>query len=94
MIRNRSARPAGIFSQNQGLKKAKQIANNLIVLRDFPRFSRGLSQKPMNSRTNGWEPYFMRRDIREGCLARPCGGRMDGRTDAAGGVGKLEKIST
>ena len=27
------------------------------VLRDFPRFSCGLSQKPVNSLTNGWEPY-------------------------------------
>ena len=27
-------------------------------LRDFPRFSRGLSEKPVNSSTNGWEPII------------------------------------
>ena len=58
MIPKGCGRPAGIFSQNLGLKNPKKIGKNPNFLRDFPRFSRGLSQKPVNSRTNGWEPHL------------------------------------
>ena len=48
---------ADIFAKSGPEQKQKKCGNNLNVLRDFPCFSRGISQKPVNSRTNGWEPY-------------------------------------
>ena len=47
---------ADIFAKSgPGKNPANRKKQN--VLRDFARFSRGFTQKPLNSRTNGWEPY-------------------------------------
>ena len=46
---------ADIFAKS-GPEKPKKSEKNQNVLRDFPRFSRGFSLKPLNSRRNGWEP--------------------------------------
>ena len=58
-------RKAGADSfAKSGPEKPKQIGNkNDFILRDFPRFSRGLSQKPVNSCTNGWEPSDQTRNF-------------------------------
>ena len=51
---------AHIFAKS-GPEKNPKKQKNLNILRDFHSFSRGLSLKPVNSRTNGWEPYFLRK---------------------------------
>ena len=63
MIPKRCGRLARIFSQGLGLKTPTKSDKNLNVLRDFLRFSGGLSQKPVNSRTNGWEAYVLSRHM-------------------------------
>ena len=47
---------ADIFAKSGLENPPKKIGKNPNFLRNFPRFSRGLSQTPVNSRTNGWEP--------------------------------------
>ena len=72
MIPKRCGRPAGIFSQNLGLKNLEKTKENQNCPRIFFHFSRGFSLKPVNSRKNGWEPsirfhrvsVFVRANIR------------------------------
>ena len=47
---------ADIFAKSEP-EKTQHKPTKKKNLRDFPRFSRGLSKKPLNSRINGWEPY-------------------------------------
>ena len=48
---------ADIFAKSGPEKPDKKTKTNPNFLRDFPHFSRGLGQKTLNSRTNGWEPF-------------------------------------
>ena len=74
MIPKRCGRPARIFSQNLGLKNLAKKQGKPKFPWMFPNFSRGVSLKPVNSRTNGWEPYKFavarpRTACRHGCRA-------------------------
>ena len=61
---------ADIFAKS-GPEKLHFFLKNQDFLREFSRLSRGLSQKPVNSRTNGWEPFFVRFRCVSGGSAQP-----------------------